>query len=819
MAGPPSAPPPAARPRRGIAQIVAALAFAACVGVLVCAPVRAQTFLPIPPPPAKTKAAIERAGQKQMLMKAGKINYDYANHRVSAVGDVQIYYKGSTLEADRVVYDQATKRLHAEGNVRLTDADGKVTYGQVIDLSDDYRNGFVDALRLNTPQRTSMAAARAERTGGNFTVFHNGVYTACQPCKDNPKKPPEWQVKAKRIIHDQRKKMLYFEDARLEFWGVPLVWMPYFSTPDPTVKRKTGFLMPTISSNSVYGVGIEVPYYFALAPNYDVTLAPKYTTKQGLLMQGEFRQRLINGAYSIRAAGIKQQDPSAFNGSFGDRDWRGSVESRGRFSLNDKWTWGWDALLMSDRYFLQDYTPSLSNYSRNPDNLSLTSEGISQAFIAGRGNRSYFDARSIYYLGFSGSDVQDQIPIIHPVIDYAYTVDHPVVGGELSFDTNFTSLSRSQANFEAITQAASDSGACNTADTAVKNSSNCVLRGFPGNYNRFSAKARWRKDITDKFGQVWTPFASVRVDTAAVHVDSQTSVSNYLTPGDSSLVRAMPTVGLEYRYPFISTQSWGTQTIEPVVQVIARPNETQIGKWPNEDSQSLIFDDSNLFRVDKFSGWDRVEGGGRTNYGVRYTAQFNKAGAVNVLFGESYQLFGKNSFAAMDTTNTGLDSGLDTRRSDYVARVAYEPNSIYTFTSRFRFNKDNFDIRRMELEAAAHFDRWSASVLYGNYAAQPDIGFLSRRQGILTSGSVKLATNWMLSGGALYDIEAGKFSQTRVGFGYVDDCLILALNYTTSYSYSSGSVTPNHTIGLTLSLRTLGQAAVNQSVNSLGQSN
>ena len=161
----------------------------------------------------------------------------------------------------------------------------------------------------------------------------------------------------------------------------------------------------------------------------------------------------------------------------------------------------------------------------------MTSEGISQAFIAGRGNRSYFDARSIYYLGFSGADVQDQIPIIHPVIDYAYTVDHPVIGGELSYKLNFTSLSRSQANFDAITQAALNSGACNTADTAVKNSSNCVLRGFPGNYNRFSAETRWRKDITDSFGQVWTPFASVRVDTAALQVRQSAQRVELSDPG------------------------------------------------------------------------------------------------------------------------------------------------------------------------------------------------------------------------------------------------------------------------------------------------
>ncbi len=818
MAEPPSAPPPAARPRRVVAQILAVLVLSAWGGLLACAPALAQ-FLPIPPPPAKSQAAITRAGQPQMLMKAERINYDYANRLVSAIGDVQIYYKAATLEADRVVYNQQTKRLHAEGNVRLTEPDGKVTYGHTINLSDDYRDGFVDALRLETPDRTSMAAARAERSGGNFTVFHNGVYTACAPCKDNPKAPPEWQVKGERIVHDQKEKMLYFENSRLEFWGVPLFWMPYFSAPDPTVKRKTGLLMPSISSSTLYGVGIEVPYYFALAPNYDATVAAKYTTKQGLLMQGEFRQRLMNGAYVIRGAGIRQQDPAAFSTTDANRDWRGSLESHGNFAINRQWVWGWDALVLTDKYFLQDYNPGLSAYTANRNSLSLTSEGISQAYISGRGNRSYFDARSIYYLGFSGADVQEQIPIIHPVIDYDYTFDHPIMGGELGYTLNFTSLTRDQANFEAITQTAFNTNACNTADTAVKSSANCVLRGVPGNYNRFSAEARWRRQVTDSFGQVWAPFASIRADVAALDVEGESSVSNYLTPGSSSLVRAMPTVGLEYRYPFISVQSWGTQTVEPVVQVIARPDETHIGQLPNEDAQSFIFDDSNLFRINKFAGWDRVEGGGRVNYGVRYNAQFNRAGSLNVLFGESYQLFGKNSFATADITNTGLDSGLDSRRSDYVARFGYEPNSIYAFSSRFRFDKDNFDVNRMELEAAARFDRWSASVLYGNYAAQPAIGYLSRRQGILGNGSVKLATNWLLSGGALYDLEANKIAQTNLGLSYVDDCLIMALNYITSYSYSSGTAKQNHTIALTVSLRTLGQTTVNQPVggeNGLG---
>ncbi len=666
MAGLASARPPEPRAsRRGVGRLVAALALLAAGVLIASAPAFAQQLnFPLRPPALKkSRAAIirDQAGQKQMLVKAREIDYDYTNHRVAAVGNVQIYYGGSTLEADKVIYDQTTKRLHAEGNARLSEEDGKITYGQIMDLSDDYRDGFVNSLRLDTPDQTRMAAARAERTAGNYTVFHNGVYTACAPCKDNPLKPPLWQIKALRIIHDQNEKMIYFENARLEFFGKPLAWMPYFAVPDPTVKRKTGFLFPTLSSNSNYGVAVEVPYYMALAPDYDMTFAPMITTKQGPLLQGEFRQRLLTGAYQIRAAGIYQLDPGYFvhsNGvaTPGDRRWRGSLESAGQFALNTKWVWGWDGLLPSDRTFLQNYNPGLSKYHSLDAFQSGVSEGVSQLYLTGKGNRSYFDARSIYFMGFSEADSQSQIPVIHPVIDYTYTVDHPVLGGEFGYKLNFTSLTRGNANFDAITQTALKNDSCiQTADPAIVNKSNCLLRGIPGNYNRFSAETNWRRDITNSYGQVFTPFASLRADAAELQIEPQSGVSNYIGTGNSSLVRAMPTVGIEYRYPFINVQSWGTQTVEPIAQVIARPNEPQVGKWPNEDAQSLIFDDSNLFRVDKFTGWDRVEGGGRANYGMQYTMQFNHGGFVNALFGQSYQLFGANSFAEGGTTNTGLD--------------------------------------------------------------------------------------------------------------------------------------------------------------------
>jgi LPS-assembly protein len=776
------------------------------------------------PKVAKKRAPVGNAakGDKQMLVQATEVQYDHVNQRVNAVGNVQIYYDGSTVEADKVVYNQKTKRLRAEGNVRLTEPGGNITYGEILELNDEYRDGFVDSLRVETPDQTRFAAARADRSESRYTVLQSGVYTACEPCKTDPRKPPLWQVKGARIIHDEQEKMIHFEQGSFELLGMPIAHFPYFSTPDPTVKRKSGWLMPLFSTSTKLGFVAQAPYFWALAPNYDLTLTPAISTKQGPFMQAEFRHRLMNGAYAIRAAGIRQLDKDEFihtngNPTPGYRDWRGSVESTGQFGLNRRWVWGWDALLISDKTFYQDYpVKTFTRDALSPfDNTKM--EGISQLYLVGRGNRSYFDARTIYYYGFSEYDDQKQLPVVHPVIDYTYTVGQPVMGGELNFRFNVTSLSRNTASFDSINPTASNMGYCalTTADPAVKNTNNCLLRGAPGSYSRFSAEANWRKSIIDPFGQVFTPFFSLRADVASVNITNQPGVANFIPTNDTGQFRGMPVAGLEYRYPLINVKSWGSTTVEPIAQVIFRPDESKIGKLPNEDAQSFVFDDGNLFRVDKFSGWDRVEGGGRVNYGVQATTQFNGGGFVNVLFGQSYQMFGTNSFAAGDATNTGLESGLDTRKSDYVARFAYQPDRVFTFTTRYRFDESNFEMRRFELEGRANFDRLSLQALYGNYDKQPELGFLNRREGILGGVSYKVSQNWAVIAAARYDLDADSFDQTRLGVGYLDDCLILALNYITSYTYS-GNPTRDHRLMLQLSLRTLGTTSGATGVPGIG---
>ena len=754
----------------------------------------------------------------KMLVTADELVYDYTRNEVIAEGNVQIYYDGAVLEARRVVYDRANNRLRAEGGVRLKDKDGTVITADNLDLTQQFTDGFVNSLRIDTPDNMHFVAARADRSGGDTTVLTSGAYTPCEPCKENPQKPPLWQVRAAKIIHKEKEQMIYFQDARLEFLGVPIAWTPYLEAPDPTVKRKSGFLIPQFINSSEIGYGMTIPYFWNIAPNMDVTFSPLFVSKQGVMLDAEFRHRLETGSYSIRAAGIEQQDKDEFLGQPGYRDQRGMVETHGRFNINQNWYWGWDGWLVSDETFLGDY--------------NLISESVrevtSQLYLVGQGDRSYFDARAMYFTGLTSYDVQDQQPVVHPVIDYSKTLGESVFGGQFSYDFNLTSLSRQEIDLRATSALYAPlfptlfDGPTNQCDLGrippgVSVREACLMRGMAGSYTRASGVVDWRRTFIDAAGQTWTPFFNMQLDLASV----QTEAEDYpwLPSGDDSLVRAMPAIGLEYRYPFISTQSWGTQTIEPIAQVIIRPDETDIGRFPNEDAQSLIFDDTNLFEISKYSGYDRVEGGGRANVGIQYTANFNNGGQVNALFGQSYQLFGLNSYSEFDMANTGAESGLEDDTSDYVARLYYQPTKNFSVINRFRFDHDDWSVQRYEVEGRAVIDKLSVSALYGLYTAQPLLGYYEEREGILGTGTLKLNENWSLRAAARYNLNLDEIDYTLFGISYVDECFGLALSYRSDYT-ESGNRERVDTVLVTITLKTLGEAGFSSDVGSvLGSDN
>lgn len=807
----------------------------------------------LPAGDAWAQAQAPQKPQERMVVDARELVYDNNNNSVSAVGDVQILYQGRTIEADKVTYDRASKRVVATGNARITESNGTVITGDRFNLTDDFRDGFIDSLRVVNPDKTRFTAPRAERTDGETFVFEKGIYTACEPCKDNPEKPPLWQVRSAKIIHKKSEQTIYYEDSRIEFAGVPLAYIPYMSGPDSTVKRKTGFLSPTFINTGALGFGVGLPYFINLAPNYDVTLTPTYLTRQGLLGQMEWRHRLENGSYNIRAAGIFQQEPEAFLASpYGarDNDFRGSLETTGKFFINPRWNFGWDIAMSTDRWFWRNYRVKSESIS----STTFLQESISTAYLAGQSPTAWFDMRGYYFQTLSSTDWQKQQPLVLPVLDYDKRVHKPsFLGGEIEFNVNVTHLTREAAAYKQIpNQTAYLFTTPNLLydGCAVYQKDQCLVRGIAGSVARATAEVSWRRNFIDPLGQMWTPYASLRADVFSINPNT-TSYTNALSSSlidtsDEVFGRAMPAIGLMYRYPFVAKTSFGTHIFEPVAQIVARPNETSSLRVANEDSQSLVFDDTNLFEWNgKFSGYDRVEGGTRANIGMLYTGRFGADAYANMLIGQSYHLAGRNSYAQGDLMNTGLNSGLDTDTSDFVARAQLSPMKNLLFSGAARFDESTFEAQRIDAGATYSTGTFTTSVNYGRYEPQPELGIPRRREGLGLNGSLAVAQYWRVRAGVLFDLDKYKYDREvwrntyqlavlnpaiavpaypktgpfqtasmNVGINYTDECTVFDVSYTQSYAdrAMNGTNKDSRTVMFRLELRTLGEISYSQNL-------
>ncbi len=688
-----------------------------------------------------------------MLLQADELVYDNQNNRVRARGNVEIYFNNYTLLADEVIYDQDANTLEAEGNVRIKEPDGAIVNADRIRLTDDFRDGFIDSLRIVTKEDARIAAATATRKDGETTVFERAVFTPCKPCKDDPEKAPLWQIKAAKIIHKRSEGNIYYENAALEIYGVPVAWFPYFFHADPSVKRRSGFLIPSVGQSEDLGFMTAVPYFWAISPDMDFTFAPRYMTKQGVLWQGEWRQRFANGTYTIDMNGIYQQDGSLDSidedVALLEDKWRGSVVTKGLFSLGSWWQYGWDVTLESDDTYRRFY---------KLDSVVRT-DRVSKIFAEGMNDRNYLGAYLYHFGGLLADDDSNAESRAHPQIDYNYVFADSVLGGELSFDADITSLSR-------------DDGA---------------------DSSKLIAEVKWRRELIDDFGQIVTPFARLRGDVYKIsnYIDPITE----LTADKETVTRGMATAGLQYSYPFVAHTDRAAHVIEPVGQIIARPNGINQDAVPNEDAKSLVFDDTLLFDIDKFSGYDRIETGVRANVGLRYTMQLYDAGYIRAVLGQSYQLAGDNPF----WEGTGLAS----RQSDYVAGLYFEPATTMRFLAQSRFDQDTFDLERIDVTGNASYGPFSGSVNYAFTRATPITEFTEDQQEVVAAANIQLAEYWSAFGTLRYDIEGRQILTDTLGIQYADECFVLAVTFKESY-IQDRDVEPDRSIMVRFEFKHLG---------------
>ncbi|MEL7228442.1 MAG: LPS-assembly protein LptD [Pseudomonadota bacterium] len=716
----------------------------------------------------------------QLLLKADRLIYDNDNQKVTAQGSVQLDYNGYQVVADEVSYNQSTNKVRATGNVEILEPNGNRIYADEIDLSDDFSAGFVNALRVETLDNTRFAAESAERFADQKTVFRHGVYTACEPCRERPDKAPLWQIKAQQVILDGKTKTISYRQARFELFGIPIAYVPYFTHADGSVKRKTGILTPTIGYKSDLGFWYRQPYFIKTGETHDLTLAATGYTNQGFMLDGRWRHQLENGFYSIKAAGISQDDPNAFttapDNSVVDR---GMIASEGRFSINPRWTFGWSVLAQSD-----------SNFSRTYRIKGYTAQNITNnVYLRGLADKSYLKLSARQYLvqneTLTGTGTafsfESQQAFIRPQLDYNYVTTDTFSGGELALDLNVTSLER------------------NTLSTVTPTNGDVRTHGINGETTRASADLQWRKTL-NAAGLSITPSLSLRGDWTSTNGFAATA-GPVLTNGEYS--RFMPTAGLEVSYPVLARLAGSSHIFTPTANIFARPDLAFEGVAPNEDAQSLVFDASTLFDRDKFSGYDRIESGTRANVGLRYVGEFENGLSIAGLVGQSFHLAGENPYADTDDlANVGQESGLETDRSDYVAALAFSNQSRYALNLKARFDNNDLSVRRSEAAVTFAGDIFSGSANVTYIAAQPDYGFEKDRTQIGFFTTVKLGENWSAFGGAQYDVEDNLFVHNSIGFSYTDECFILSLGFNETRSTASTDV--DQSISFKLSFRTLG---------------
>ncbi|PKR91212.1 LPS-assembly protein LptD [Pleomorphomonas diazotrophica] len=734
-------------------------------------------------------SAEQPSGDEKMMVEADTVAYDMDSDSVTATGRVVIYYLNHVVVADEVIVDRKSKRVTATGNVEITDPAGNVAHGDRIDLDNDLATGVAEGLELVTSERIAFTARNATRSNDNVTVFNDGTFLPCVDCNGVKGKKPIWQIRANRILHKQKEQTIVFENATFEFLGMPLAWVPVLSQPDPSVKQKTGVLTPSIKSSNTLGYSVKVPYYVALDPSYGLTLTPTVYTRQGLLFSGEWRQRLKGGEYTITLSGIHQNDPDAFAGRAGDELWRGSVESVGNFTINKNWSWGWDLAVASDTTFMDNYDLEHGN----------SDVAVNKVYLTGVRDRNRFDMTA-YGLFVQQEDsqtspleqyhdLQEKQAYVYPVIDHKIYAKDPIWGGEASLATNFSNITRTRDDIYQI-----DSNGNGVFDPGEATR----VRAAAGTFDRLSIDAMWRRRMVDQTGGVTTPFLYFRGD--AIFSDPHNSS---VLPETSSglIVRGMPAAGLEYSYPVAMTSSVGNQIIEPIAQLIVRPNELEATYIPNEDAQSLVFDANSLFDYDKFSGYDRVEGGTRANVGFRYSGSFKHGFGVSGTFGQSFQLAGVNSFAKATQYSTGSYSGLESDVSDYVAGLSLSTKTGFLASSGVRFDNQNFEVNRFDSQILGIGGPLTAALTYAFIRSQPDLGIEDDRSELQAAASLRLSENWRVFGSSRYDLIRDEFVRHALGLAYD------AEEFSISFSYSNDLTTnPSDQIFyLRAGFRTLGE--------------
>jgi LPS-assembly protein len=734
-----------------------------------------------------------------IVFAADEVTYDDPLGIVIARGNVEISQAGQTVLADVVAYNQHTDTITASGHVTIIRASGETVNADYADLTNQLNDGFIQDVRMMLADRTRVVGNTARRTGdGNRTEIRKSVYSPCDLCLDDPTAPPLWQLRAETLIHNKEQQLIEYKDATLDLFGWPILYTPYLSTPDPSAKRASGFLPPSIGESSFLGAFARIPYYWVIDGDSDLTFAPMFTSTQGPVLEGEYRQRFSNGQLYFQGSITQGSLVTSVDPEFNKpNQFRGDISSWAQFNLDDNFRAGYLLNRTSDQTYLELYRL-----------------GGTQAFLTSRAYLEDFDGRNygaVNAYGFQSlqSNVSDHTQaIVLPSVDYTWA------GAPTSWGGKFTTT---VGGIDIVRQSGSQAQRL-SAGTEFD-------LPFSGPWGqRFNFVAGIRGDAyNEKDAQLGTSVVAFNADGTVISPGTPIvpgSLTSFQPTPSGKLVngvaeRVFPQIGLEWRYPWISRGAQSSYTIEPRVAFYAAPNGGNPAKITNNDSQAIDFNDTDLFTRNRFTGYDLVDSGQRIDYGLQGAWQIDSGQRLSFLTGQSYRFESQSPFTGQSVhlqpndpvTTTGAGDGLARPLSDYVGRITYTPSQSLDLVYRYRFDQKDLRPQTQEIGAVTGTEsvRFSTSLIaLGNNLADGETHRLQISGGV----NVALDQYWTATANATRDL-AGDGTLVSSGFGlqYSDECMTFITSFTQNGTRFE-DIRPSQAVVFTLVLKNLGVISV-----------
>jgi len=726
-----------------------------------------------------------------IVFRADEVEYDEQLALTVARGHVEISQSGRVLLADTVSYNQRTDTVTASGNVSFSQPTGEIVFADFMELRDAMSEGFAKNVRMLLADRSRLAANTARRTNGNRTELRRGVYSPCDLCKNDPSAPPAWQLKAREIDHDKELQLIEFRDATMEIDGWPVFYSPYISAPDPSVKRASGFLIPSIGGSNTLGANVMIPYYWVLGPDKDLTLTPRFMTQAGALLTADYRERFGNGILDALASVNHSNVGSGSSSSNVGEQWRGQINEHSVFDLDETYRTGLDVQRVSDQTFLTRFGFG------NPLLNAMTSRG----YLEGFEERASTDINTYAFQPLLSGIGDSTQPIVLPVANRNWQSQPDALGGRWNLNGNLLDIVR-----EVGTQ---------TRRLSLGSEWNRTFNdGIGGQYN-FSAGLRgdgyWINNLS--------PVSNPDLPSAFFSVDKQPAAAptatNFLTG------RAFPQVGLVWRYPLVHRGEAMTELIEPIAGGFAGPSSGNRRNIPDEDSLSFSFSDSDLFRRDRLAGYDILDTGQRVDYGTKLGLYDNDGGSYRLLIGQSYR--------AQPNLFLPPGSGAEKRLSDVVGRVVLSPVSYLDLIYRFRFDASPLAdrVQQVGMNAGPQSLRVSGSFIYlppqlqSEVVTNPATGqnvLYGKREQLNFNVTAKLTRYWSLQGSQTVNLtnsttfvngvatpsSAGASLYASLSAIYQDECMAFIGSVTQS-GIRNGDVTPGVSVLFSVVFKNLGE--------------